>query len=109
MPTLLLFNIMSASFALLYSLEELHNPEITVKVIGHQWYWTYEITHVDNYTSAFERTCSAYYSVEFDSYLLPVDELLTGSLRLLDVDKMISVTSGVQIRLNFTSTDVIHS
>ena len=36
---------MSASFALLYSLEEFYNPQLTVKVIGHQWYWTYEITH----------------------------------------------------------------
>ena len=36
---------MAASFALLYSLEELYNPELTVKIIGHQWYWTYEIAH----------------------------------------------------------------
>jgi heme/copper-type cytochrome/quinol oxidase subunit 2 len=47
-PTVLLCNIMSASFALLYSLEQLDNPEVTVKVIGHQWYWSYELNTKEN-------------------------------------------------------------
>jgi cytochrome c oxidase subunit 2 len=46
LPTLLLSQIMTASFSLLYALEEMHNPQITLKVIGHQWYWTYEVSHM---------------------------------------------------------------
>jgi heme/copper-type cytochrome/quinol oxidase subunit 1 len=46
-PTILLAQIMSASFALLYSLEEIVDPELTIKVIGHQWYWTYEINQAN--------------------------------------------------------------
>jgi len=105
-PTILLCNIMSASFALLYSLEEMHNPQLTVKVIGHQWYWTYEISHLihnpDNNTSTF-------YHVEFDSYMRQKDDLQPGDLRLLEVDRVLLLPVATQIRLNFTGADVIHS
>jgi len=103
-PTLLLCNIMTASFALLYSLEEMHNPQITIKVIGHQWYWTYEINHL---THKFHN--SIFYNVEFDSYMKQEDDLHFGDLRLLEVDRQLYLPVGVQLRLNFTGADVIHS
>ena len=42
-PAIILMVIAIPSFALLYSLDEVVNPSITLKVIGHQWYWSYEI------------------------------------------------------------------
>lgn len=47
-PTALIVYIIIASFTLLYSLEELLIPVLTIKIIGHQWYWTYEINYIDN-------------------------------------------------------------
>lgn len=43
-PALILLSISSPSFSLLYSLDEIVNPDLTIKIIGHQWYWTYEIS-----------------------------------------------------------------
>jgi len=105
-PTILLFNIMSASFAILYSLEEMHNPQLTVKIIGHQWYWTYEISHLIHNS---DLDTSVFYHVEFDSYMRQNDDLRPGDLRLLEVDRVLFLPAGIQIRLNFTGADVIHS
>ncbi len=105
-PTILLCNIMSASFALLYSLEEMHNPQVTVKIIGHQWYWSYEISHLIHNP---DENNSTFYHVEFDSYMRQKDELQEGDLRLLEVDRVLLLPVWTQIRLNFTGADVIHS
>lgn len=105
-PTLLLCNIMTASFALLYSLEEMHDPRVTVKIIGHQWYWTYEMGHLfHNHETG--RTHSTYQ--EYDSYMRQEEDLQPGDLRLLEVDRVLALPTGTQIRLNFTGADVIHS
>jgi len=45
-PSVILINIAGPSLGLLYASEEIHIPEITVKIIGNQWYWSYEISHV---------------------------------------------------------------
>lgn len=105
-PTILLCNIMSASFALLYSLEEMHNPQVTVKIIGHQWYWSYEISHLIHNP---DTDTSTFYHVEFDSYMRQKDDLQPGDLRLLEVDRVLLLPVATQIRLNFTGADVIHS
>jgi cytochrome c oxidase subunit 2 len=97
---------MSASFALLYSLEEMHNPQVTVKVIGHQWYWSYELSHLIHNA---ETNTSKFYHVEFDSYMRQKDDLQPGDLRLLEVDRVLLLPVATQIRLNFTGADVIHS
>jgi len=116
-PTVLLCNIMSASFALLYSLEELHNPQMTVKVIGHQWYWSYEISQF--FLEAKETGLllsdkpgdkkGVFYHVNFDSYMRQEEDLLIDELRLLEVDRCLFLPTHMQIRLNFTGADVIHS
>lgn len=78
---------------------------LTVKIIGHQWYWTYEyIIPVKN-----ENGILAYTTKEFDSYMIPEDMLQPGDLRLLEVDNALHLPVGIPIRLLITSTDVIHS
>jgi len=114
-PTILLCNIMSASFALLYSLEELHNPQMTVKVIGHQWYWSYEISQFFLESKEIgvlgdsEDKKGVFYHVNFDSYMRQDEDLLIDELRLLEVDRSLFLPTHTQIRLNFTGADVIHS
>ena len=117
-PTILLCNIMSASFALLYSLEELHNPQMTLKVIGHQWYWSYEISQFfleSKETGWLLEDDSEYnkrgvfYHVNFDSYMRQDEDLIIDELRLLEVDRCLFLPTHTQIRLNFTGADVIHS
>nr|CAJ57650.1 cytochrome oxidase subunit II [Drosophila tristis] len=80
---------------LLYLLDEINEPSITLKSIGHQWYWSYEY--------------SDFNSIEFDSYMIPTNELSTDGFRLLDVDNRIVLPMNSQIRILVTAADVIHS
>lgn len=103
-PTLLLADIMFASFSLLYSLEETHTYAMTIKVIGHQWYWTYEcaqLLKVDG-NSKFEKAA-------FDSYMAADDDLSDDEFRLLEVDRCILIHANKWIRFVFTGADVIHA
>jgi cytochrome c oxidase subunit 2 len=68
---------------------------LTIKTVGHQWYWSYEY--------------SDFLNLEFDSYILPTEELNRGDFRLLDVDNRIVVPTETSVRLLITSADVIHS
>jgi len=78
---------------------------ITVKIIGHQWYWTYEyIVPVKDASGI-----TSYTTQEFDSYMIPEEMLQPGDLRLLEVDNALHLPVGVPIRLLITSSDVIHS
>nr|YP_010172168.1 cytochrome c oxidase subunit II [Sinopoppia nigroflagella]QSF20066.1 cytochrome c oxidase subunit II [Sinopoppia nigroflagella] len=92
-PTVLLIFIALPSIHLLYLMEEVNNPMLTIKAIGHQWYWTYEYTDFKD--------------IEFDSYMNK--NLKLNSFRLMDVDNNMIVPTNTQIRLMVTSTDVIHS
>uniref|UniRef100_A0AAU7GHU3 Cytochrome c oxidase subunit 2 n=1 Tax=Cardipennis shaowuensis TaxID=342701 RepID=A0AAU7GHU3_9CUCU len=95
MPTVILIIIALPSLRLLYILDEIYNPTLTVKVVGHQWYWSYEY--------------SDYKKIEFDSYMIPSNELNPFNFRLLDVDNRTYLPCNSQIRLIVTSLDVIHS
>jgi len=78
---------------------------LTVKIIGHQWYWTYEyIIPVKDNNNIIDYTTK-----EFDSYLIPEEMLELGDLRLLEVDNALHLPVGIPIRLLITSSDVIHS
>lgn len=99
-PSLILVLIAIPSFALLYAIDEVLEPLVTVKIIGHQWYWSYEYS--DLISSDFEE-------LNFDSYMIPTTELSSGSLRLLEVDNPMVLPIKTQIRLIITSTDVLHS
>lgn len=99
-PAFLLIVIAVPSFALLYSVDEIVDPSITVKIVGHQWYWSYEYSdYVENDGE----------SILFDSYMLPEDELEMGNLRLLEVDNRVVLPETTHIRLIVTSADVLHS
>ena len=91
--------IAQPSFALLYVLDEVISPSITIKAVGHQWYWSYEYT--DYETSSGD-------PIEFDSYMIPESDLEDGQLRLLDVDNSMKIPVDTHIRIVVQSTDVIH-
>nr|AAF98048.1 cytochrome c oxidase II [Zerynthia rumina] len=94
-PAITLIFIALPSLRLLYLLDEINNPLITLKSIGHQWYWSYEYSDFNN--------------VEFDSYMINYENSLTNNFRLLDVDNRIILPMNNQIRIMVTATDVIHS
>lgn len=96
LPALFLVGLSVPSFSLLYAVDEITDPKITLKVVGHQWYWSYEINDTG-------------FLVEFDSYLVNSTELHIGELRLLEVDSRIVLPERVHVRLVVTSSDVIHS
>nr|YP_010250884.1 cytochrome c oxidase subunit II [Ips calligraphus]QTV76818.1 cytochrome c oxidase subunit 2 [Ips calligraphus] len=95
LPALILIIIALPSLRILYILDELYSPTLTVKAIGHQWYWSYEY--------------SDYKKIEFDSYMIPSNELKNFNFRLLDVDNRLILPFNSQIRILTTSADVIHS
>jgi cytochrome c oxidase subunit II len=94
-PVLILVIIAIPSFRLVYYEDRTTNPDITIKVTGHQWYWEY--TYPDNG------------NVDFTSYMIKDEDLKPGQLRLLDVDNQLVVPAGKNIRILTTSADVIHS
>ncbi len=108
-PTLILVAIAFPTFALIYCLDEGVAPELTVKVIGHQWYWSYEYTDLhpflQNYLVDGEMI--------FDSYIVQDDDLAhprnNDARRLLEVDKPLILPVDTHIRLLVTSADVLHS
>nr|AQM39839.1 cytochrome c oxidase subunit 2 [Orophyllus montanus] len=96
LPAIILIFIALPSLRLLYLLDESMDPLITVKTIGHQWYWTYEYT---DFTAPYE----------FDSYILPYSEMPNSGFRLLDVDNRTILPMNTQIRILVTAADVLHS
>jgi cytochrome c oxidase subunit 2 len=99
-PAVVLIAIAFPSFKLLYLLDEVVDPAMTIKAIGHQWYWSYEYSDFVNEDGE---------SLEVDSYLIPSDELELGQLRLLEVDNRVIVPINTHIRVIVTGADVIHS
>lgn len=101
-PSAILIFIAIPSFGLLYAMDDIMDPEITLKAIGHQWYWSYEYS---DYIAKSKNN----QSLIFDSYMLPDDELLFGDIRLLEVDNTIILPLRTFVRINISSSDVLHS
>nr|AAP50479.1 cytochrome oxidase subunit II [Brassicogethes aeneus] len=95
LPAVVLLFIALPSLRLIYILDEVNNPLVSIKSIGHQWYWSYEYSDFKN--------------IEFDSYMIPMNEMKPFDFRLLDVDNRIVIPFNSQIRMLVTSADVIHS
>ena len=95
LPAIILIFIALPSLRLLYLLDEVNNPRITLKTIGHQWYWRYEY--------------SDFLQVEFDSYIVPTNELANDGFRLLEVDNRTVLPINTQVRVLISAADVIHS
>nr|YP_010426649.1 cytochrome c oxidase subunit II [Aoria nigripes]USM11435.1 cytochrome c oxidase subunit 2 [Aoria nigripes] len=95
LPAIILIFIAVPSLKLIYILDEINNPILSIKTIGHQWYWSYEYSDFNN--------------IEFDSYMIPMNEMNLSNFRLLDVDNRLVIPYNSQIRILVTATDVIHS
>nr|YP_010620930.1 cytochrome c oxidase subunit II [Bundoksia longissima]WAX39261.1 cytochrome c oxidase subunit II [Bundoksia longissima] len=94
-PAVILIFIAMPSLQLLYLMDEINMPMMTLKTIGHQWYWTYEY--------------SDFMKIEFDSYMIPQNEMNMNMFRLLDVDNRASLPMNTFIRIVVTAADVLHS
>jgi cytochrome c oxidase subunit 2 len=94
-PVLILVIIAIPSFKLLY-FEEVQPPaDMTIKAIGHQWYWSYEYPDQGNFT--------------FDALMIADSDLKEGQVRLLETDNRIVLPAGKTVRVLVTADDVLHS
>nr|AQP29973.1 cytochrome c oxidase subunit 2 [Ateuchotermes sp. C TB-2017] len=94
-PAIILVFIAMPSLRLLYLMDEIHNPVLTLKTVGHQWYWSYEY--------------SDFTKLEFDSYMMQQEDLQTNMFRLLDTDNRVVLPMNSPIRMIVTAADVLHS
>ena len=94
-PVLILVVIAIPSFRLIYYLDRTPNPDMTIKVTGHQWYWEYSYPDQGN--------------VDVESRYVHDEDLKPGQLRLLAVDNPMVIPAGKKIRILTGSSDVIHS
>jgi len=95
LPAFILLFLALPSLQLLYLTDEIVEPGVTVKAIGHQWYWSYEYTD--------------FCEIEFDSYITNSNDLEEGHFRLLEVDNRIVLPINIEIRILVSAADVIHS
>nr|UAM95883.1 cytochrome c oxidase subunit 2 [Semblis atrata] len=95
LPAIILIFIALPSLKLLYLLDENNKPIITLKTMGHQWYWSYEY--------------SDFQKINFDSYMIPTDKINNNEFRLIEVDNRVILPMKTQIRVMISASDVIHS
>lgn len=96
-PAIILILIAIPSLKLMYSIDEVVKPLITLKVQGNQWYWTYNIVDTIGL------------NIEFTSYPKPTEDLKIGELRLLEVDNRVVLPILIPIRVLITASDVMHA
>nr|AEL97469.1 cytochrome c oxidase subunit 2 [Urolophus cruciatus] len=94
-PAFILILIALPSLRILYLMDEINDPHITIKALGHQWYWSYEYTD--------------YQDLEFDSYMIQTEDLIPGQFRLLEADHRMVVPMQSPIRVLVTAEDVLHA
>nr|ACD75300.1 cytochrome oxidase subunit II [Gracupica contra] len=95
LPAVVLITLALPSLRILYMMDEINEPDLTLKAIGHQWYWTYEYTDLKELT--------------FDSYMVHTSDLPLGHFRLLEVDHRVIVPTESKVRVIVTADDVLHS
>jgi cytochrome c oxidase subunit 2 len=95
LPVIILLIIAVPSFRLLYYNDKIEDADMTLKAIGHQWYWSYEYPDHGDFT--------------FDALMVEEEDLQEGQLRLLETDQAIVLPVDTNIRLLTTADDVIHS
>ena len=99
-PALILILIAFPSFKLLYLMDEVSDPAMSVLAEGHQWYWSYQYPDFYNVNNDF---------IEYDSYIVPESDLEIGTLRMLEVDNRVIIPESTHTRLVVSGADVIHS
>lgn len=95
LPIIILVGIAIPSFRLLYFADRTEDAELTVKIIGHQWYWSYEYPDNGNFA--------------FDALMVEDEDIQPGQLRLLETDNEVVLPVDTNVRLLMTADDVIHS
>nr|YP_636138.1 cytochrome c oxidase subunit II [Phenacobius mirabilis]ABF74894.1 cytochrome c oxidase subunit II [Phenacobius mirabilis] len=95
LPAVILVLIALPSLRILYLMDEVNDPHLTIKAMGHQWYWSYEYTD--------------YEDLGFDSYMTPTQDLAPGQFRLLETDHRMVVPMESPIRVLVSAEDVLHS
>nr|YP_002364565.1 cytochrome c oxidase subunit II [Trogon viridis]ABY82558.1 cytochrome c oxidase subunit II [Trogon viridis] len=95
LPAIVLILLALPSLQILYMMDEIDEPDLTLKAIGHQWYWSYEYTDFKD--------------LSFDSYMIPTSDLPPGHFRLLEVDHRVVIPMESPIRIIVTADDVLHS
>nr|ATU86449.1 cytochrome oxidase subunit II [Lonchura castaneothorax] len=95
LPAMVLIMLALPSLRILYMMDEINEPDLTLKAIGHQWYWSYEYTDFKDLT--------------FDSYMVPTTDLPLGHFRLLEVDHRVVIPTSSTVRVIVTADDVLHS
>nr|YP_009479494.1 cytochrome c oxidase subunit II [Pagellus acarne]AVV92442.1 cytochrome c oxidase subunit II [Pagellus acarne] len=95
LPAFILILIALPSLRILYLMDEINDPHLTIKAMGHQWYWSYEYTD--------------YEDLGFDSYMLPTQDLAPGQFRLLEADHRMVIPVESPIRVLVSAEDVLHS
>lgn len=95
LPAVILIILALPSLRLLYLIDEVSEPSLTVKALGHQWYWSYEY--------------SDFKDLSFDSYIVPTSDLNLGDFRLLEVDNRVVLPYLTEVRLLVSAADVLHS
>ena len=104
-PAIVLLLLSSPSFTLLYSMDEVSDPELTIKILGHQWYWSYEI-------SDFNSCQTETKDLKYVCYLMVLEGLPKskyGYFRLLETNKRVILPTCSNLRLLVSSADVLHS
>ena len=99
-PALILILIAFPSFKLLYLMDEVSDPAMSILAEGHQWYWSYQYPDFLNSDNDF---------IEFDSYIIPESDIEEGALRMLEVDNRVIIPELTHVRFIVTAADVIHS
>ncbi len=94
-PILILVVIAIPSFKLLYYTDRIPEADMTIKAVGHQWYWSYEYPDHGDFA--------------FDAFMIEDADIGPDQLRLLSTDNQVVVPVGTTIRVIITSTDVLHS
>lgn len=94
-PIFILFIIATPSLKVLYLVDDPFRPNLTIKAIGHQWYWSYEY--------------SDFPDIEFNAYIIPQNDNSPYETRLLETDNNLVVPVNTQIRVITTAADVIHA
>jgi cytochrome c oxidase subunit 2 len=94
-PILILVIIAIPSFRLVYFEDRTVDPDLTIKVTGHQWYWEYTFPDKG--------------PINYTSMIVAEEDLKPGQLRLLDVNNPLELPVGKKVRILITSGDVIHS
>nr|ASU53193.1 cytochrome oxidase subunit II [Periphyllus bulgaricus]ASU53332.1 cytochrome oxidase subunit II [Periphyllus bulgaricus] len=92
-PPIILIFIALPSLHLLYLMDEIKSPIMTIKIFGHQWFWSYEY--------------SDFINIEFESYM--INSMEKQNFRLIEVDNKTILPYNFNIRLLISSDDVIHS